>query len=158
MKKFFVLSMVAAFAFFISQQCFAAKICLTDNFGDFYQIKGGKLDKKSYTVKIDVPGAGGCVVTGHAETTLNGTGQTVVGMLTSHDIPGNCLAVRWSWIAANPDLLSGTGTFDQNGDGSNDGAVTFTNISCSSIPPFGPSKPVDPNNPFIKKQVKPEEK
>src|SRR5262245_46727858 len=156
MKKFLVFCMVVAFALLISQQSFAAKICLTDNFGDFYQIKGGRLDKKSYTVKIDVPGV--CVVTGHAETSLNGSGQTVVGMRKSKDVTGNCLTVRWSWIAANPDLLSGTGNFDQNGDGSNDGAVTFTNVSCSSIPPFFNSKPVDPNSPIIKKQVKPEEK
>jgi hypothetical protein len=155
MKKFFVFCMVVAFALLISQQSFAAKICLTDNFGNFYQIKGGKIDKKSYTVKIDAPGL--CVVTGHAETSLNGTGQTVVGMLTSHDVTGNCLTVRWTWIAANPDLLSGTGNFDQNGDGTNDGAVTFTNLSCSSLPPFGPSPQVDPNNP-LKKQAKPEEK
>lgn len=155
MKKFFVLLMVVGIAFFVSQQCFAAKICLTDNFGNFYQIKGGKIDKKSYTVKIDAPGL--CVVTGHAETSLNGTGQTVVGMLTSHDVTGNCLTVRWTWIAANPDLLSGSGNFDQNGDGTNDGAVTFTNLSCSSLPPFGPSQPVNPNNP-MKKQTKPEEK
>lgn len=155
MKKFFVLLVVVGIAFFISQQCFAAKICLTDNFGNFYQIKGGKVDKKSFTVKIDAPGL--CVVTGHAETSINGSGQTVVGMLTSHDVTGNCLTVRWTWISAN-ESLNGTGNFDQNGDGSNDGAVTFTNLSCSSLPPFGPTKPVDPNNPLIKKQVKPEEK
>jgi hypothetical protein len=154
MKKFIVLSMVAVFAFFISQQCFAGKICLTDNFGNFYQIKGGKVDKKSFTVKIDAPGL--CVVTGHAETSLSGSG-VVVGMLTSHDITGNCLTVRWTWTAANPDLLSGSGNFDQNGDGSNDGAVTFTNLSCSSIPPFGPTQPVNPNNP-MKNPAKTEEK
>lgn len=154
MKKFFVLFFVVG-AFFISQQCFAAKICLTDNFGDFYQIKGGKVDKKSFTVKIDSPGL--CVVTGHAEVSLNSSGQYVVGMLTSHDITGNCLTVRWTWIAANPDLLSGSGNYDQNGDGTNDGAVTFTNVSCSSIPPFGPTQPVNPNNP-MKNPAKTEEK
>jgi hypothetical protein len=153
MKKFFVLLMVVGTAIFISQQCFAAKICLTDNFGNFYQIKGGKVDKKSFTVKIDAPGL--CVVTGHAETTANGS-AVIVGMLTSHDITGNCLTVRWTWNAANPDLLSGSGNFDQNGDGTNDGAVTFTNLSCSSIPPFGPSQPVNPNNPM--KKPKAEEK
>jgi hypothetical protein len=155
MKKFFVLLMVVGTAIFISQQCFAAKICLTDNFGNFYQIKGGKVDKKSFTVKIDAPGL--CVVTGHAETTINGSGQTVVGMLTSHDVTGNCLTVRWSWVSAN-ESLNGTGNFDQNGDGTNDGAVTFTNLSCSSLPPFFNEKPVDANNPLAKKQVKPEEK
>ena len=155
MKKFFVFSMVVAFALLISQQSFAAKICLQDNFGEYFILKGGKVDKKSFTVKIDVPGQ--CVVTGHAETSLNGAGQYVVGMLTSHDITGNCLAVRWTWTSAN-EFLGGSGNYDQNGDGSNDGTITFTNVSCSSIPPFGPSKPVDPNAPIIKKQVKPEEK
>src|SRR5262245_14480429 len=152
MKKFFVFSVVLG-AFFISQQCFAAKICLQDNFGELFILKGGKVDKKSFAVKIDVPGF--CVVTGHAETSLNGAGQTVLGMLTSHDITGNCLTVRWTLIGDA--LLNATGNYDQNGDGSNDGAVTFTNVDCSTLPPFGPSKPVDPNSPVIKKQVKPEE-
>jgi hypothetical protein len=154
MKKFFVLSMVTVFAFFISQQAFAEKICFTDQFGDLFLIKGGRVDKKSWVVKIDVPGV--CVVTGHAETSLNGSGQTVLGMLTSHDVTGNCLSVRWTTIGDA--LLNGTGNFDQNGDGSNDGSITFTHADCSTFPPFGPEKPADPNSPLIKKQVKPEEK
>lgn len=86
---------------------------------------------------------------------MNGSGQIVLGILTSHDIPGNCLTVRWSMVGDGN--FNATGFFDQNGDGSNDGPVTFTNISCSSIPPFI-TKPVNPDSPFIKKQVKPEEK
>ena len=154
MRKFFVLSMVMAFAFFVSQQCYAAKFCLQDNFGEIFILKGGKIDKKSFTVKVDVPSL--CVVTGHAEASVNGSGQIVLGMLTSHDVTGNCLTVRWSMIGDGN--FNATGNFDRNGDGSNDGAVTFTAVSCSSIPPFGPTKPVDPNAPLIKKQVEPEEK
>ncbi|HSE43079.1 MAG TPA: hypothetical protein VLH08_20125, partial [Acidobacteriota bacterium] len=93
MKKFFVLAIGVAVAFFISQQCFAAKICLQDNFGDFFVVKGGRVDKKSWVVKIDVPGV--CIISGHAETSLNGSGQTVLGMLTSHDIAGACNTVRF---------------------------------------------------------------
>lgn len=154
MKKFFVLTMVGALAFFISHQCFAEKICLQDNFGEYFILKGGRVDKKSWAVKIDAPGT--CVVTGHAETSLNGSGQTVLGMLTSHDVGGACLAVRW--ILVGDALLNATGNYDQNGDGTIDGSVTLTHVDCSTLPPFGPSKPVDPNSPLIKKQVKPEEK
>lgn len=53
MRKFFVVSMLLAFAFFVSQQCYAAKVCLQDNFGDIFILKGGKVDKKSFTVKLD---------------------------------------------------------------------------------------------------------
>lgn len=148
MKRLFVFCMVAAAALFISQQTFAAQICLQDNFGELYRLKGGKVDKKSYVVIIDVPGF--CVVTGHAETSINGAGQTVLGMLTSHDLSGNCLSVRWSLVGDA--LLNATGNFDQNGDGTNDGAVTFTNVSCGSLPPFGPTKKADPNSPLIRQR------
>jgi hypothetical protein len=106
------------------------------------------VDKKSWVVKVDVPGL--CVVTGHAETSINGSGQTVLGMLTSHDVTGNCLSVRW--ILVGDELLNATGSFDQNGDGTINGAVTFTQVGCGSLPPFGSRKEVNPNSPFLKKK------
>ena len=152
MKSLFVLCMAAAFALLVAQPSFAAKICLQDNFGEFFQLKGGRLDKKSYAVKVDVPGF--CVVSGHAEVSLRGDGQFVLGMLTSHDLGGVCLSVRWS--AVGDALLNSTGNFDQNGDGVNDGAITFTNISCSSMPVFGPNKnknlKADSKSPFLRQQ------
>jgi hypothetical protein len=148
MKKWFVFCVAVAAALLISQQSFAGTICLQDNFGELFRLTGGKIDKKSFVVKIDVPGF--CVVTGHAETSLNGLGQTVIGMLTSHDLAGQCLTVRWSLVGDA--LLNATGSFDQYGDGTNDGAVTYTRVNCSTLPPFGPTKTVDPNSPLIKQR------
>jgi hypothetical protein len=149
MKRFTVLCAVAFAIVFLAPPTYAAKICFQDQFGELFQLKGGKLDKKSYTVKVDVPGF--CVVSGHAEITLNGSGQLVLGMLTSHDLGGACLSVRW--VAVGNGLVY-TGSFDQNGDGTIDGSITFTNVSCTSFPPFGPDKPVtpNPNSPLVKKQ------
>jgi hypothetical protein len=152
MKRLLVLLAAAALSFVVAQPSFAEKICLKDQFGEYYQLKGGRLDKKSYTVKIDVPGF--CVVSGHAEVSLRGDGQYALGILTSHDLAGSCLSVRFT--AVGDILLNGTGNFDQNGDGTTDGSVTFTNISCTSMPVFfGPNnqnRKVDSSSPFLVKQ------
>lgn len=151
MKRLWMFCIVAAAIFFTTQSAFATKICLQDNFGEFFQIKGGRVDKKSWTVMVDVPGF--CIVSGHADVSLDSGGNYLIGMFTSHDIGGACLSVRF--FSEGDALFNSTGSFDQNGDGTVDGAITFTNVPCSTLPPLKPNgsnaRP-NPNSPFVKKQ------
>jgi hypothetical protein len=71
-------------------------------------------------------------------------------MLTSHDIAGACNTVRF--IMLGDEFLNSTGSYDQNGNGTIDGAVTFTQVGCGTLPPFGSRKTVNPDSPFIKKK------
>lgn len=148
MSRFGGFCAMAVAIVFLSTPLFAGKICLLDNFGEYYQLKGGKLDSKTYAVKIDVPGF--CVVSGHAEVTFDASaGNYILGVVSSHDMGGNCNTVRF--ISTGDAFLNGSGSYDQNSNGSIDGVVTFANVSCSSIPPFRPDKSkVNPNSPFVR--------
>ena len=139
MRNLFVFSLAAAIALLMTQPIFAAKICLQDNLGDFYVLKGGKPDKKSYTVKANY--AASCTTPGHAEVTLLASGQYALGMYTAHDTADVCNTVRF--YAVGDVFLNSSGFFDRNSDGNNDGAITFTAISCSSVPPFSSIKKED---------------
>lgn len=151
MKKLFVLSALLAAIVLASMPASASTFCLKDSYGEYYIMKGGKPDVRSYAVKVDVPGL--CVVGGHAEITIDGTGKYILAITTSHDSAGNCIPVRW--IATGDQYLNSTGSYDQHGDGTVDGAVTFTAVSCSSLPSYGPDQMLstmpNPDNPFLKK-------
>ena len=149
MKRFALLCAVAVAVLFSAQSSFAAKKCLLDNFGDYYVIKGGKPDKKSYSVKVIVPGS--CIVSGHAEISKLPTGQVTMGMLTSHDLTGaGCLTLLW-YVVADPTLINASGSYDQGGNGSVDGAISFSKISCGTVPPGFTGSLKAENSPFIKK-------
>lgn len=150
MKKTFLFSAVVFALIFLSQTCFAAKVCLQDQFGDFFELKGGKIDKKTFTVKVINP-AVNCVIAGYADVTATNGGALILGMFTNNNTAGNCNAVLWS--ATLNIFFSGSGTFDRLGDGSVEGNFTLTPISCTSLPPSKPNKTEgtgDQNGPFAR--------
>lgn len=129
-----------------------SKICLKDSFGDFYTLTGGRVDQKSYSVKAEAPG--NCVVGGHAEVSLNSAGKYVLGITTAHDVNGTCFPVRW--IAVGDQYLNSTGSYDELDNGTIDGAVGFSQVSCSSLPVYAPTEMMattpNPDSPLVRKQ------
>lgn len=148
MRKVFLFSAVV-FAFcLLTKTSFAAKVCLQDNVGGFWELKGGKVDKKTFTAKYIVPGA--CVLGGYADVTLTNSGTLVVSLYNSHSASANCNVVFWS--ASTNIFFGGSGEYDIVGDGSIDGTFSLTPVNCSTLPPSGPQRTVNPNNPAIRKQ------
>jgi hypothetical protein len=112
---------------------FAATICLQDNFGAFWQLKGGKVDKKSYTL-LRISGDLSCAEPGSADITMKTSTTLVLGAFTTHDSTGSgvCFPILWS---ADLNLsFAGSGTYDGLGDGTIQGPFTLTPINCSSFP------------------------
>ena len=79
MKQKVIVFSAFVLAFCLAGTSFAEKICLQDNFGVFWELKGGKIDKKSYTFKRI--GLGTC--SGHAEVTLLNSGLLILGALSN---------------------------------------------------------------------------
>lgn len=150
MRTVFVFS-VLVLAVFMAESSFAAKICLQDDFGEFWELKGGKIDKKSYTFKLIVPSV--CAVSGTAEATLTNSGFLILSATNGHDIAGSCVPIVWS-ATVNAVDFSGSGTYDGFGDGTISGPFTLTSVSCTSLLPNLPDqqKVVNPNSPLLKKQ------
>jgi hypothetical protein len=148
MRKVFLLSAVLSVLFFMTETSYAAKICLLDNFGSYWELKGGKIDKKSYTTKHILPG---CVVGGYADVTLTNLGQLVVTFYDAHDTTGACQVVYWTAVTNLG--FGGSGTYDIWGDGTKEGNFSVTPVSCSTLPPSLTNKPaaVNPNHPSLKK-------
>jgi len=144
MRKLSLLFAVVVTLCFLVQPSFAKKICIVDQFGEGFELKAGRPDKKTFTVK----GVGGnsCIIAGAANVTVNSSGQTILGMITTHDLLGNCQPVMW--FAVGDEFLNSTGTYDGTADGTIDGNITFTNVPCSSLPlPKPDQKLVSPNAP-----------
>lgn len=146
-KVFLIFAVVFALCLF-AKTSFAAKVCLQDNFGGFWELKGGKIDKKTFTAKYIVPGT--CVLGGYADASLTNSGTLVVSLYNSHSASANCNVVFWS--ASTNIFFAGSGEFDIVGDGSVEGNFNLTPVNCSSLPPTGAKKTVNPNNPAIRKQ------
>jgi hypothetical protein len=149
MRKLSILFSVVATLCFLVQPSFAKKICLQDQFGESFELKGGRIDKKSWTVRATNT-AGGCALAGAANVTVNSSGQFILGMITTHDTGGTCNPVLW--FAVGDEFLNSTGTYDALGDGSIDGNITFTNVPCSSLPlPKPKDQSNNSNGPLTKK-------
>ena len=147
MRKIFVFfAMVLAFSL-SAELSFAGKVCLQDGFGEFWELKGGSVDKKSYTLKII--GTSGCVVSGIADVTKTNSGSMVLSATNGHDTGGFCQPVIWS--ASIDSTFTGTGNYDQLGDGTISGTFSLAPVSCSSLPTtIDAPKNVDSNSPLSK--------
>jgi hypothetical protein len=106
--------------------------CFSDQFGDLYLFTGGKLNKKAYAVKADTVACGG----------------EVNGLVTFAQLADNSFFM-WGFISGNYStcvpfemaavfnslVTSGSGNFDTfPRNGTPDGNLTFTTISCASVP------------------------
>ncbi len=132
MRKVFFLSAMILALTFIAGPSYAAKVCLIDNFGFYWELKGGRIDKKTYTAKYVNP-AGTVVCTGYADATLTNSGTLRVSFLNGHDTFGTCQTVFWS--ASTNILFTGSGEYDIFGDGSVEGPFSVSLVSCTSVPP-----------------------
>lgn len=122
--------------FLIAQSSFANKVCLQDSNGVFWELTGGRADKKTHTVKRILPGC--CESAGYADVTVDGNGVYKIAIYASHHSSGNWSPVL---ISLNGDeLYNSTGTFDLLADGSVDGTISFTNVPCSMLPVTIPEK------------------
>ena len=107
--------------------------CFSDQFGDLFLFTGGKLNAKAYAVRADTVACGS---------------TDVVGLVTFAQLADNTFFM-WGFIsgnygtcvpfemaaAFNNALTSGTGNFDTfPRNGTPDGNLTFTSISCASVP------------------------
>lgn len=133
MKTAIFITAIALALCLFAGNTFAATICLQDNFGGFWQLKGGKVDKKSYTL-LRISGDLSCAEPGSADITMKNSTTLVLGAFTTHDSTGSgaCFPILWS---ADLNLsFAGSGTYDGLGDGTIQGPFTLTPINCSSFP------------------------
>ncbi|MCI0613835.1 hypothetical protein L0244_12695 [bacterium] len=130
MRKVFFLSAMILALTFIAGPSYAAKVCLIDNFGSYWELKGGKIDKKTYTAKLINP-TNFC--TGYADATLTNSGNLVVSFYNAHNTTATCQTVFWS--ATTNLLFAGSGEYDIWGDGSIEGNFTVAPVSCTILPP-----------------------
>lgn len=129
MKIIYIL-LIAAFLMMV-QSSFASKVCLKDNLGFWYELTGGRVDKKTYTVKRFRPGC--CVISGYADVTLDSFGVYTIAIYSGHS---PSVGMSPLMLSANGDeLFNSTGNYDVFVDGVIDGTVIFTNLPCSSLPP-----------------------
>jgi hypothetical protein len=105
---------------------FAKKICLQDGFGGFWELKGGKIDKKPYTAKYIVDS---CEIPGYVTAITYSTG--VQGTFV-HTQTTACNVVMYQIFGDKK--FNGSGTYDILANGSVDGNVTMTKVGCSSLP------------------------
>jgi hypothetical protein len=140
---------VAALIFLIAESSFAGKICLRDNFGGFWELKGGRIDKKTYTVKMIIPGV--CVVGGYADAVRETSNILFVSLFNSHDTAGQCVPVLFS--ATTNLLFEGNGKFDTFANGTINGTFSLENIKCSDLPEEAPvNLPKTSTHPVVRKQ------
>lgn len=120
--------------------------CFQDQFGDLYLFTGGKLEKKAYAVKADTVACGG----------------EVAGLVTFAKLADNSYFM-WGFISGNYStcvpfemaasfnslLTLGNGNFDTfPRNGTPDGALTFTPISCALVPLNSPLRKYVPAGPL----------
>ena len=106
--------------------------CFQDQFGDNYLLTGGKPDKKVYAVKADTVACGGEVAGLVSFAKLADNSYFMWGFIS-----GNYTTCVPFEIAAsfNSLLTSGSGNFDTfPRNGTPDGNLTFTPISCALVP------------------------
>lgn len=111
--------------------------CFSDNFGDLYMFSGGALDKKAYMIRAHIATCATATAgVGTFAKLLDGT-YFFSGIIGSN-VAQTCVPFQ---IAAvfNSTMTSGTGNYDNFPQNSTpDGALTFTPISCASVPFTGP--------------------
>jgi hypothetical protein len=134
MTRFVFRILIGAFLL-MAQSAFAGKVCLQSNLGGYFELKGGKPDKKTYTVKIIEPGL--YIAGGYADVTSNSAGEYKIAIYSGHDLNQIWSPVLYS--TTGDENFNSVGTYDLYADGSIDGNVTFTNIPCSSLPPGRPA-------------------
>ena len=106
--------------------------CFSDQQGNLYLMTGGKLDKKAYAVKADTIACGGEVAGLATFAKLADNSYFMWGFISGNY--STCVPYE---IAAvfNPLVTSGSGNFDTfPRNGSPDGNLTFSTISCASVP------------------------
>jgi hypothetical protein len=139
MKK--VLAILTFFALFFPLIAVCGIIeqrCFSDQFGDLYLFSGGKLDKKAYAIKADTVACGG-EVAGLATFAKLADGSYFMWGFISGNY-STCVPFEMA-ASFNSLLTSGSGNFDTfPRNGTPDGALTFTPISCALVPM--PNKPV----------------
>jgi hypothetical protein len=138
MKKLIISTFVVLALVLSAEPSFAKKICLEDNFGGVWELKGGKVDKKPYAARYIVGGV--CEIPGYATAITDSNGIQVALVHTQTDV---CQVVMYQILA--DELFNGSGSYDALANGTIDGNVTLTNISCKSITTLpareGESKP-----------------
>lgn len=147
MKKAFSATVVIFLMLFMEQLSFAKKVCLQDNFTGYWELSGGKPDKKTYTAKLIVPGF--CEVGGYADATKMNSETLRVSLFNSHDTSGVCVPVLFS--ATTNENFTGSGTYDSLADGSIGGSFSLTRIDCSSIPDAASIQTF--NHPALKERI-----
>lgn len=116
-------------------QAWARDICVQDNFGEYWRFR--RVGSLSGTGKI-VP-LSGVKLIGTANAAVDGTavkladGTVNIGLFVHSMTPPRSNFT----VTLRSDMnFSGGGFFDSNGDYLSDGAISFSNADCSSIPTF----------------------
>jgi hypothetical protein len=150
MGKLFSVTASIFLLLLLTTPSFAAKVCLQDNFGGYWELKGGRVDKKTYTVKIIVPNF--CIVGGYADVSKENSNLLFVSLFNSHDTAGICNPVFFS--AATNLQFAGSGKYDTLADGSIEGTFSITPIQCSALPSnlTEPTSKKISTHPILKKQ------
>lgn len=139
MKKLFAFLMFLSLLLPVAAKAGAPEQrCFSDNFGDLYMFSGGKLDKKPYMIRAHI---GPCATTTAGVGTFAKLqdGTYFFSGIIGSNVAQTCVPFQ---IAAvfNSTVTSGTGNYDNFPQNSApDGALTFTPISCASVPLTGPT-------------------
>lgn len=131
MKKVTLPVLLGILLFVNPFQLFAG-VCWTDG-TSYFVFKGGKPGVKPYAGKF-VSTAFGCHGAISGSIVSNGPGTYALSMEANNSSPCQNFVVA----ATLDSKFNGYGTFDNMEDGSVDGALTLSTVSCDSVPTFGP--------------------
>lgn len=148
MKKLLaIVIFLSLFAPLIARAAIIDQRCFSDQFGDLYLFSGGKLDKKAYMIRA-LTIACGSEVAGIANFGRLADGTWFLSGVVSGNYT-SCVPFQLAAVF-NSTVTSGSGNFDTfPRNSAPDGALTFTPISCASVPlvnpdftPFVPAGPL----------------
>lgn len=106
--------------------------CFQDQFGDQYLFSGGKLEKKAYAVKAFTVACGGEVAGYATFAKLADNSYFMWGFISGNY--ATCVPFEMA-ASFNSVLTAGNGNFDTfPRNGTPDGNLTFTPISCALVP------------------------
>lgn len=135
MRRFFSLTSALIVCGLLASSAWAKDICVIDSSGDYWKFTGVKSlsqpGKVSPLHGVFWVGGGNAPVSGTAIRTSSGVH---IGVFVHSMAPfaGN----NFSATFLTDTNFTGSGYYDNDGDPDEDGIITFTNMSCATLPPL----------------------
>ncbi|MCI0444554.1 hypothetical protein L0152_15270 [bacterium] len=139
MKKFIILAILGLVICLQPSNLLAKTFCFAGGggaAGSYFYLSGGKVELKPFSGNWVIPG-GTCNVPAWGSIVLDSVGNVFISVNTVHDPTTPCTSVWFTASGTSTSSLSGQ--YDNNQDGSFEGAFTMTEVNCGTIPPAKPS-------------------